>query len=72
LRRDDDVPAVKTHSCGVSDRWITANRALHASAEALHLAHAYDEAPYGHDWAYWQRIVPEHVAWHAERLATAK
>jgi S-formylglutathione hydrolase len=59
-------------SCGVSDRWITANRALHTSADALHLAHAYDEAPYGHDWAYWQRIVPEHVAWHAERLGTAK
>jgi D-alanyl-lipoteichoic acid acyltransferase DltB (MBOAT superfamily) len=55
-------------SCGESDRWLAANRAFHASADALHIAHAYDEAPYGHDWAYWQRIVPEHVTWHADRL----
>lgn len=55
-------------SCGESDRWIGANRAFHTSADALHIPHAYDEAPYGHDWTYWQRIVPEHVSWHADRL----
>ena len=59
-------------SCGESDRWIGANRALHTSADTLHVAHTYDEAAYGHDWSYWQRIVPDHVTWHATHLRAAK
>ncbi|MET0342417.1 MAG: DUF459 domain-containing protein [Polyangiales bacterium] len=55
-------------SCGASDRWVDANRMLHARAEALTIPHAYDEAPFGHEWTYWQNIVPDHVAWHAAQL----
>jgi S-formylglutathione hydrolase FrmB len=55
-------------SCGSSDRWIEANRALHRQLEALHIAHDYDEASAGHEWRYWQEIIPAHVAWHARAL----
>jgi S-formylglutathione hydrolase FrmB len=55
-------------SCGVNDRWIEANRALHARADALHIAHDYDEAPAGHEWSYWQAAIPDHIAWHAKVL----
>jgi esterase/lipase superfamily enzyme len=56
-------------SCGAEDRWIAANRALHARLDALHIAHDYDETPGGkHDWSYWAAVVPSHVAWHARAL----
>lgn len=59
-------------SCGAGDRWISANRSLHERVEALHIAHAYDEAAGGHDWSYWQEILPQHLAWHAQVLAAPK
>jgi S-formylglutathione hydrolase FrmB len=55
-------------SCGDKDRWIGANRAFRARAAQLKVPLAYDEAPAGHDWSYWQRIVPEHIAWHAAQV----
>ena len=57
-------------SCGVRDRWIEANRALHARATELGISHDYDEAPAGHEWSYWEQVIPEHVGWHA-RVLTA-
>lgn len=59
-------------SCGASDRWIEANRAFHASANQHQVSHDYDEAPAGHEWSYWQKVVPEHVAWHARALAARR
>lgn len=59
-------------SCGAQDRWIEANRALHARATELQLDHDYDEAPAGHTWSYWQAIVPEHIGWHARALTHAR
>lgn len=57
-------------SCGTKDRWLEANRALHARAEAAHVRHDYDEtADAGHDWSYWSTILPAHVSWHARALA---
>ena len=55
-------------SCGTTDRWFEPNRALHQRLDALQIAHAYDEAPAGHDWSYWTSSVPSHVAWHAKLL----
>jgi S-formylglutathione hydrolase FrmB len=58
-------------SCGTTDRWIEPNRALHQRLDALHIRHAYDEAPAGHDWSYWASTVPAHVAWHAKLLTAS-
>jgi len=55
-------------SCGTNDRWLEPNRVLHQRLDALQIAHAYDEAPAGHDWSYWTGSVPSHVAWHAKLL----
>jgi S-formylglutathione hydrolase FrmB len=55
-------------SCGSNDRWIGVNRALHERATALQIVHDYDEAPAGHEWSYWEALIPQHVAWHAAHL----
>ena len=58
-------------SCGSNDRWIEVNRALHERATALQIAHDYDEAPAGHEWSYWEALIPQHVAWHAAHLVAS-
>ncbi|MEO8736744.1 MAG: alpha/beta hydrolase-fold protein [Edaphobacter sp.] len=44
--------------CGIDDRLLPSNRALHTHLKELQVAHTYTEFPGGHEWSYWR----DHVA----------
>jgi putative tributyrin esterase len=43
--------------CGIGDKLIEGNRALHEALQAEGIAHTYEEYSGGHEWSYWQRHV---------------
>ncbi|MBN1478142.1 esterase family protein [Candidatus Sumerlaeota bacterium] len=49
----DRLPPVR-FDCGVDDKLIEPNRALHAALEAEGIAHEFHEFPGAHSWAYWE------------------
>lgn len=61
------APAIRI-DCGVDDRLIGQNRALHAHLEALGIAHEYAEYPGEHSWAYWDAHIQEAIAFHWRTL----
>ena len=50
--------------CGVDDYLIDANRVLHAELNRLAVPHSYAEYPGSHEWDYWDRHLPEAIAFH--------
>jgi S-formylglutathione hydrolase FrmB len=60
-------PALRI-DCGLDDRLLSDNRALHAHLESIDYPHEYEEFPGGHDWAYWDAHVQEAIAFHARNL----
>jgi len=50
--------------CGVDDYLIDANRALHTELTRLAVPHSYAEYPGSHEWDYWDRHLPEAIAFH--------
>ena len=46
-------------ACGVDDRLLDQNRALHAKLEELNVRHEYLETPGGHTWTVWRRYLSE-------------
>jgi len=65
--RDRRLPALR-FDCGIDDRLVDANRALHADLAAAGIDHVYEESPGGHDWTYWSEHVTSSLAWFAEHL----
>lgn len=53
--------------CGVDDRLIEGNRALHYALQTEAIAHTYEEFAGGHDWPYWQRHVAETLRFAGEQ-----
>ena len=47
--------------CGSDDLLIAHNRELHESLDVHGIAHAWDEYPGGHEWAYWNARLPEAI-----------
>ena len=43
---------------GVEDFFIEQNRKLHQALLAQRIRHDYVERPGGHDWHYWQKVIP--------------
>ena len=54
--------------CGIADKLIEGNRALHEALQAEGIAHTYEELPGGHEWSYWQRHVEKTLRF-ASKLA---
>lgn len=55
-------------SIGREDLWAPSNQAFHKLLGDLGIAHDYKETPGSHGWNLWLSMLPEHVAWHADRL----
>ena len=53
---------------GSSDLWAQSNRVFSAELQALNIGHTFRELPGGHDWQHWVRLLPEHLAFHAQVL----
>jgi enterochelin esterase-like enzyme len=53
--------------CGVNDRLIESNRALHHALQIEAIAHTYEEFAGGHDWPYWQKHVAETLRFAGEQ-----
>lgn len=49
----DRLPPVR-FDCGVEDKLIEHNRALHAVLDEAGVVHTYEEYPGAHSWAYWE------------------
>ena len=64
----DPVPAVWI-DCGIADRYVGQNRALHAELRRLGIAHQYHERPGAHTWDYWRANAPRSLSWLARTLA---
>lgn len=43
--------------CGVEDRVLPMNRAVHEKMQKLSIAHEYTERPGNHDWKYWSNAI---------------
>ena len=54
--------------CGTDDFLIDQNRAFHEHLDAMQIPHEYEEFPGGHSWEYWDRHVPQAIAFHAGNL----
>lgn len=55
------LPAMRM-DCGTDDFLIEPNRAFHAHLDQLGIEHEYAEHPGEHGWAYWDRHVPQTLA----------
>lgn len=63
----DNIHLLVTVSTG--DKYaISDNRAFNRLLEGMGVKHAYREAPGDHNWDYWQKQLPLHVAFHAKKL----
>ncbi len=58
--------------CGVADRFITANRKVHAKLLTLEYPHTYIERPGGHTWDYWISALPYHLLFFHQYFETVK
>ena len=47
--------------CGVEDRVLPMNRAVHEKMQKLNIAHEYTERPGNHDWKYWSNAIDYQV-----------
>jgi hypothetical protein len=47
---------------------IRENRLIHELLKRERVKHRYEEAPGGHDWTYWSKQLPAHVAFHIQAL----
>ncbi|MFC5429841.1 alpha/beta hydrolase [Paraburkholderia denitrificans] len=54
-----------TIDCGVSDGFVTSNRALHQRLVELGVPHDYAERPGGHTWSYWSNAIRYQVMFFA-------
>jgi putative tributyrin esterase len=54
--------------CGIDDRLIADNRALHAALVEHGVPHAYAEFPGGHEWSYWERHLADTLRFFAQCL----
>jgi len=61
------LPPVR-FDCGVDDRLIEPNRALHEALRSQDIAHSFDEFPGGHDWDYWRTHLADSLRFFAGRL----
>lgn len=62
-----DRPALR-FDCGVDDFLIEENRDFHRHLDELGYVHQYTEHPGVHNWEYWDRHVPESLAFVAGHL----
>ena len=58
--------------CGVDDFLIGPNRVLKARLEEANIPHTYTECPGKHDWDYWTKMLPAHVAFAARVMEQGK
>jgi S-formylglutathione hydrolase FrmB len=58
--------------CGRDDRLLPDSRRVHETLESLGVAHAYGEHEGAHDWAYWNRRLPDALAFHAATLVRSR
>ncbi len=61
------IPALRV-DCGKDDTLLGQNRRFHAHLDAMHVQHEYEEYPGNHSWDYWDRHLPEAIAFHARNL----
>lgn len=47
--------------CGIEDRVLPMNRAVHEKMQKLNIAHEYTERPGNHDWKYWSNAIDYQV-----------
>lgn len=66
-----DQPPVISFDCGVDDRLIESNRALHAHMDKIGMAHGYAEHPGDHTWDYWDLHVQTALKQHTDVLGIA-
>lgn len=66
-----DLPPLR-FDCGVDDRLIGENRALHAALEALGIRHVYEEYPGTHEWAYWEAHLEDALRFFGKVLQAAR
>lgn len=52
--------------CGLDDRLIEANRALHRTLQTEAIAHLYEEFAGGHEWPYWRKHVAKTLRFASE------
>jgi S-formylglutathione hydrolase FrmB len=60
-------PALRL-DCGIEDRLIENNRELHRHLDSIGYAHEYEEFEGAHTWDYWDRHVPESIAFHKRQI----
>jgi S-formylglutathione hydrolase FrmB len=63
-----DLPLAIRLDCGRGDFLIDQNRAFHAHLDKLGIEHDYRENDGTHDWAYWDRHVPQTLRFVAQHL----
>jgi len=66
-RRARDYKAIETRVL-LEDHLLEYNRQFHERLEAMKVPHVYREFPGTHDWDYWDRHIPEALAFHARHL----
>lgn len=49
--------------CGTEDELYPDNKAFKAALDERHIAYRYDERAGGHDWDYWNDVMPTVVDW---------
>lgn len=59
------LPAIR-FDCGSDDELLAADRELHRQLLADGIAHTYEEAAGGHDWAYWSGQLAASFRWFAD------
>ena len=66
-RNRDQLPPVR-FDCGTEDHLLEDSRTIHQELQRLGIPHEYREHPGAHDWDYWERQVPDAIAFHAKVL----
>jgi len=54
--------------CGIEDRFIESNRAIHKKLMDLNIKHVYIERPGGHSWDYWTNALEYHLLFFKKTL----
>jgi S-formylglutathione hydrolase FrmB len=64
----ENLPAIR-FDCGTEDFLLDGNRAFAQHLSTHGIAHAYEEFPGAHTWAYWDEHVQEAIAFHRAALS---
>ncbi len=69
----DKIPANLrlTIDCGTEDFFLSVNRIFHEKLEKRGIKHRYSEQKGSHDWNYWEKSLPEMIAFLSEKKESA-